>query len=73
MAASDRARASHLQACGAMLDRLRDLFPFAVAVALPLAGVVLAALRFGQGDRDDGLRLAAASVLGVALYALILL
>jgi hypothetical protein len=57
---------------GAMLDRLRWLFPFAVAVVLPLAGAVLAVVRFSQGDRDDGLRLAAATVLGLALYALLL-
>jgi hypothetical protein len=55
-----------------MLDRLRVLFPFVVAVALPLAGAVLAVLRLAQGDRDEGLRLVAATVLGVALYALLL-
>ena len=56
-----------------MLDRLRLLFPYIVAVALPLAGAVLAAVRFADGDRDDALRIAAASVLGLALYALLLL
>lgn len=55
-----------------MLDRLRVLFPFVVAVALPLAGAVLAALRLAEGDRDEGLRLVGATVLGVALYALLL-
>ena len=55
-----------------MLDRLRRLFPFAIAVALPLAGAVLATIRFADGDRDEGLRLAAATVLGLALYALAL-
>ena len=67
------ARASHLRACPAMLDRLRVLFPFVVAVALPLAGAILAVVRFTDGDRDDGLRLAAASLFGLALYALLLL
>ena len=56
-----------------MLDRLRVLFPFVVAVALPLAGAILAVVRFTDGDRDDGLRLAAASLFGLALYALLLL
>jgi len=56
-----------------MLDRLRVLFPFVVAVALPLAGAILAVVRFTDGDRDDGLRLAAASLLGLVLYALLLL
>jgi uncharacterized membrane protein HdeD (DUF308 family) len=56
-----------------MLDRLRVLFPYVVAVALPLAGAILAIVRLTEGDRDDGWRLAAASVLGLALYALLLL
>jgi Na+-driven multidrug efflux pump len=55
-----------------MLDRLRWLFPFAVAVALPLAGIILAGVRFGQGDRDEALRLAGAAVVGMALYAVLL-
>lgn len=53
-----------------MLDRLRWVFPYAVAVALPLAGVVLAGYRLTEGDRDDALRIAAAAVLGICLYAL---
>ena len=56
-----------------MLDRLRALFPYFLAVVLPLAGAILAVVRVAAGDRDDGLRLAAASVLGLALYALVLL
>lgn len=55
-----------------MLDRLRAVFPYAVAVALPLAGLVLAALRLFEGDRNDGARLLAATLLGAALYALLL-
>ena len=57
---------------GRMLDRLRWIFPYAVAVALPLAGVVLAAVRYADRDRDEALRLAAASLLGLCLYALLL-
>lgn len=56
-----------------MLDRLRVLFVYVVAVVLPLAGAILAVLRYAEGDRDDGLRIAAASLLGLALYALVLL
>lgn len=56
-----------------MLDRLRASFPYFLAVALPLAGAILAVVRFADGDRDDALRIAAASVLGLALYALLLL
>ena len=53
-----------------MLDRLRELFPLLLAVALPLVGVVLTILRFADGERDEALRIAAATLLGVALYAL---
>jgi hypothetical protein len=56
-----------------MLDRLRMSFPYFLAVALPLVGAVLAVLWFVDGERDDALRIAAASVLGLALYALVLL
>jgi hypothetical protein len=52
-----------------VLDRLRWAFPFVVAVLFPLAGVILAAARFAEGDRDEAVRLAAATLLGVALYA----
>ncbi|MEY2517561.1 MAG: hypothetical protein QOJ89_4919 [bacterium] len=55
-----------------VLDFLRANFAYFVAVALPLAGVVLAIAKFSSGDRDDGLRIAAASLLGVCLYALLL-
>ena len=55
-----------------MLDRLRWIFPFAIAVALPLAGVVLAVVRYAAGDGDMAFRLAAASLLGICLYALLL-
>ncbi len=67
-------RAARLRICepAAMLDRLRRLFPFVVALALPLAGIIMAAVRFAQDDRDEALRLAAAALLGMALYGLLL-
>jgi Na+-driven multidrug efflux pump len=52
-----------------MLDRLRWIFPFVVAVVLPLAGIVLAAARLVEGDHDEARQLAGATLLGVALYA----
>jgi hypothetical protein len=55
-----------------MLDRLRVAFPYVVAIALPLAGVLIAVIRYAQGDRDDGLRIAGAAFLGLCLYALLL-
>jgi hypothetical protein len=61
-----------LPAVQPILDFLRTNFGYIVAVALPLAGVVLAIAKFASGDRDDGLRLAAASIVGLCLYALLL-
>ena len=54
-----------------LLDRLRGIFVYVVAIVLPLAGAILAAARFVEGDRDEGLRIAAATFLGVCLYALL--
>lgn len=56
-----------------MLDRLRAAFPYIVAVALPLAGIVIAVLRYSQGARDDALRIAVAAFLGMCLYGLFVL
>lgn len=53
-----------------MLDRLRTAFPYLVAVALPLAGVIIAILRYTQGEREEGLRIALAALLGMCLYGL---
>jgi hypothetical protein len=55
-----------------VLDFLRANFAYIVAVALPLAGVVMAAAKYADADRDEGLRIAVASVLGICLYALLL-
>ena len=55
-----------------ILDRLRVAFPYIVAVALPLAGIIIAVVRFTQDERDDGLRIAAAAFLGLCLYGLLL-
>jgi hypothetical protein len=55
-----------------LLDFLRRNFAYIVAVGLPLAGVVMAIAKFFDGDQDDALRIAAAAVLGVCLYALLL-
>ena len=56
-----------------MLDRLRQAFPYVVAVALPLAGVIIAVIRYGEGERDDALRIALAAFLGLCLYGLLLM
>lgn len=56
-----------------ILDFLRRNFAYFVAVALPLAGVALAIVKFADGGRDEALRIAGAALLGGCLYALLLL
>lgn len=55
-----------------VLDQLRLGFPYIVALGLPLAGFMLAAVKFSEGEREDGVRLIGASLVGCALYALLL-
>lgn len=55
-----------------VLDFLRENFALFVAVALPFAGLVMAIAKYADGDRDMGIRIGAASVLGGCLYALLL-
>ena len=55
-----------------VLDRLRAGFPYIVALGLPLAGLLLAIYQYMEGDREEGTRLLGATLLGVALYALLL-
>lgn len=55
-----------------VLDVLRAAFPYVIAIALPLAGAVIGVAKYGAGDRDEGLRIAAAAVLGLCLYVLLL-
>jgi hypothetical protein len=56
-----------------MLDRLRTAFPYIVAFVLPLAGALIAVVRFSDGDRDQALRIAAVSALGLfLLYGVVL-
>ena len=55
-----------------MLDRLRGAFIYIVAALLPLAGLILAAVRYGQGERDESLRVLLATFIGICLYGLLL-
>jgi hypothetical protein len=54
------------------LDVLRRAFVYIVAAALPLAGLILAGIRYGQGERDEALRILLATFIGVCLYGLLL-
>lgn len=58
------------QAMRPILDWLRANFIYIVAVILPLAGAVLAVVKFSEGDRQEGARILAASVCGACLYAI---
>lgn len=54
-----------------MLDRLRGSFIYVVALVLPLAGAIIAVVRFSEGDRDEAIRVAAAALLGLCVLALL--
>ena len=56
----------------AILDWLRAFFPYAVALILPLAGLVLAGAKYAEHQRDEAWRLAALSLVGCLLWALAL-
>jgi hypothetical protein len=52
-----------------MLDRLRWIFPYTIAFLFPPSGLLLAGIRYSEGERDDVVWLVAAAVLGaVGLY-----
>jgi len=54
-----------------MLDRLRGSFIYVVAIVLPLAGAIIAVIRFAEGDREEAVRIAAAALLGLCVLALL--
>ena len=54
-----------------LLDRLRGSFIYIVAFLLPLAGAVIAVVRFSEGDREEAARVLAASVAGAFVYLLV--
>jgi hypothetical protein len=56
-----------------MKERANIIFPFAIACALPPAGVVLGLLSIQQEDRDLGLRLIAVSVIAAAVWVAVVL
>ncbi len=55
-----------------MPARLAAAFPFVLAAILPLVGLILAVVWFTQERRQEAGLLLAASVLGAAVYALVL-
>ena len=55
-----------------MRARLAELFPYAVAFVLPVAGLVLAGAKATTDDRHDAAVLLAAAVLGTLAWVSVL-
>ena len=55
-----------------MTDRARTIFPFAIAAALPLAGLVLAAAWAVEKRTYDAALVLAAAVLGALIWLIVL-
>ena len=66
------ARVASIRQTARVLDYLRASFIYIVAALLPLAGLILAVVRYSQGERDESLRILLASFIGVCLYGLLL-
>ena len=56
-----------------MFERANAIFPFAIAILLPPAGLLLGLLQLTQDDRGLGVRLVVVSLLAAAVWALLLL
>jgi hypothetical protein len=55
-----------------MKERANAVFPFAIAVVLPPAGLAIALIAAAE-DRDLGLRIGVVAVLAAAIWAFLLL
>jgi hypothetical protein len=56
-----------------MKERATAVFPFAIACALPPAGLMLGLVSIQQDDRATGIRLIVASVVAAAAWVVIVL
>lgn len=56
-----------------MRARASAIFPFAIAVFLPPAGLLLGLAALAQNERDMGIRLVVVAVLAAAVWAALLL
>jgi len=65
-------RIAPIRQTACVLDHLRGAFVYIVAALLPLAGLILAAVRYSQGERDESLRILLATFIGACLYGLLL-
>lgn len=55
-----------------MRERLAYAFPLIIAALLPIAGLALAALRFGQEERAEAGLILLAALLGSLVWAIVL-
>ena len=55
-----------------MKERAAQLFPFALAVALPLVGLVLALTKITEERLDEAAAIGLATLVGCLIYALLL-
>lgn len=56
-----------------MKERVASIFPFVLAAALPLVGLVLVLTRIAEEERKEAAYVGLATVLGCVVYALIFL
>jgi hypothetical protein len=55
-----------------MRARANALFPFAIAVFLPPAGLIIGLLQLGQEDRDLGVRLIVVASVALVVWVVLL-
>lgn len=55
-----------------MNRRAAEIFPFAIAVVIPPAGLLIGLLQLSQDDRNLGLRIIVVALLAAVVWALLL-
>jgi hypothetical protein len=55
-----------------MRDRLVEIFPFAFAIAMPPAGLIIGLLQMTQEDRGLGLRVVVVALIAAVVWVLLL-
>ena len=55
-----------------MSRRAAEIFPFAIAVVIPPAGLLIGLLQLTQDDRNTGVRIIVVALLAAVVWALLL-
>jgi hypothetical protein len=55
-----------------MRDRLVEIFPFAIAIVMPPAGLIIGLLQMTQEDRGLGLRIVVVALIAAVVWVLLL-